>query len=313
MSQKLVDETGHRYGTLTVIEKTKNIQGRTAWLCRCDCGRTKIVRGPDLRMGRITTCGKGCPLKHSYSYEDLTGQKFGKLNVIERIRNTQSDRPMWKCRCDCGNEVFIDSGRLKSGNTKSCGCSTSHFIAEAKIFREKPGTVYNYLKVIGPSTPFNRNGSYYWDYECLICGRRCSKPGIYVRSGNIQSCGCLRSKNEKLIEDFLQEQGIPFSNEYKFSDLLSEKGYPLRFDFALFQDKTIVGLIEYQGRQHFSPVDFGAGRNTPNEDFLYTQQHDRQKKEYCDKKELPLLYLKGKISVRAKKKILNFYNNICLR
>lgn len=57
MGQKLIDETGHRYGALTVIEVTKDKNNRTAWRCICDCGNYTIVRGPDLRKGNITSCG----------------------------------------------------------------------------------------------------------------------------------------------------------------------------------------------------------------------------------------------------------------
>ena len=27
------------------------------WLCRCDCGREVLVRGEDLRSGKVTSCG----------------------------------------------------------------------------------------------------------------------------------------------------------------------------------------------------------------------------------------------------------------
>lgn len=51
---------------------------------------------------------------------DLTGQRFGKLVVLER--DNTSKRTKWKCKCDCGNEVIVDAAHLKDGHTKSCGC-----------------------------------------------------------------------------------------------------------------------------------------------------------------------------------------------
>jgi hypothetical protein len=59
------------------------------------------------------------------NYIDLSGQKFGRLTVIERLferRNHDYRSALWLCRCDCGNEVRTYAGYLKSGNTKSCGC-----------------------------------------------------------------------------------------------------------------------------------------------------------------------------------------------
>lgn len=48
---------------------------------------------------------------------DITGQKFGKLIVIERF-----DKKRWKCQCECGNITYSDGYQLRKGITKSCGC-----------------------------------------------------------------------------------------------------------------------------------------------------------------------------------------------
>ena len=56
---------------------------------------------------------------------DLTGQRFGKLVVIERGEDYRKGFSMctrWRCRCDCGKETLVRSYRLRSGQTKSCGC-----------------------------------------------------------------------------------------------------------------------------------------------------------------------------------------------
>lgn len=53
--------------------------------------------------------------------KNITGQKFGKLLVIEPDLNT-FPRLKWKCRCDCGREALIEGSKLRNGHTKSCGC-----------------------------------------------------------------------------------------------------------------------------------------------------------------------------------------------
>ena len=50
---------------------------------------------------------------------DLTGQRFGKLKVIEETY--QNNIRKWKCQCDCGNISYIATGSLRSGNSTSCG------------------------------------------------------------------------------------------------------------------------------------------------------------------------------------------------
>lgn len=53
--------------------------------------------------------------------KDMSGLRFGRLVVLERA-GTRSKNPIWRCRCDCGNEIFAMGGNLRSGDTQSCGC-----------------------------------------------------------------------------------------------------------------------------------------------------------------------------------------------
>lgn len=54
-------------------------------------------------------------------YEDIKGQRFGKLVAIE-YKGLHTGRSAWLCKCDCGNEVIVIAHSLKSNKTKSCGC-----------------------------------------------------------------------------------------------------------------------------------------------------------------------------------------------
>ena len=58
----------------------------------------------------------------AYNFKDLTGQKFGRLTVIERAENDKNGSTRWLCRCECGNEKIIEGGHLRSHKIKSCGC-----------------------------------------------------------------------------------------------------------------------------------------------------------------------------------------------
>ena len=53
---------------------------------------------------------------------DLTGQRYGRLVVLERDFSKKTTA--WKCKCDCGNIVAVTSKNLrqKGYSTKSCGC-----------------------------------------------------------------------------------------------------------------------------------------------------------------------------------------------
>ena len=54
--------------------------------------------------------------------EDLTGYRFGKLTVIERMGKSKQGHILWLCKCDCGETTTSFAHRLKSGKKKSCGC-----------------------------------------------------------------------------------------------------------------------------------------------------------------------------------------------
>ena len=54
------DETGNKYGRLTVIKRGENDkQGNARWYCQCDCGNPELylARGYGLRNGHIQSCG----------------------------------------------------------------------------------------------------------------------------------------------------------------------------------------------------------------------------------------------------------------
>lgn len=58
---------------------------------------------------------------------DRTGQRFGKLIVLEQAGRNNLKKVLWKCKCDCGNETIVVSGSLVTGNTESCGCVIPNF------------------------------------------------------------------------------------------------------------------------------------------------------------------------------------------
>lgn len=59
---------------------------------------------------------------------DLTGEIFGKLTVLRRVRNSSSGHSQWRCKCSCGKYTTVVGSELKR-STQSCGC----LISESKI------------------------------------------------------------------------------------------------------------------------------------------------------------------------------------
>ena len=67
---------------------------------------------------------------------------------------------------------------------------------------------------------------------------------------------------------------------------------PLRFDFAIFNEDKLVGLIEFQGEQHYIP-----SNGFYNETLI---EHDKMKKEYCKNHNIPLIEIKYKKNYNLK-------------
>ena len=67
---------------------------------------------------------------------DLTGQPFGRLIVIREYGRDKNGHVLWLCRClgkngdDCGKEVVVTSGDLRSESVQSCGCLKRERLSE---------------------------------------------------------------------------------------------------------------------------------------------------------------------------------------
>lgn len=54
---KLQNLVGKKYGRLLVIKRSESLNGKTRWLCKCDCGNECIVHGTSLKSGNTLSCG----------------------------------------------------------------------------------------------------------------------------------------------------------------------------------------------------------------------------------------------------------------
>lgn len=290
MGQVLIDEKGNKYGSLTVIELTKDKNGRTAQLCQCDCGNTKIARGSDLRNNKITHCSKSCPCKVNGRFIDETNNQYGFLTVLYKSDiKTSNGKIKQHCKCECGNECDILGDSLRDGSTKSCGCKSKELNA-LNHTKDLANEQYGYLIPL-EIVQKNSEGNI-WRCKCT-CG--CNREDILVSahriiSGNTRSCGKLRqSVGEKEIINFLEAKNIQYQKEYSFKDLISPTSdKKLRFDFAIFKNDILNCLIEFDGSQHYKSVEFFGGQ----EEFEKRQIRDNLKNEYCKNNNIILYRIK---------------------
>lgn len=108
---------GQRFGDWRVVSDSP---GRKVE-CECSCGVRSMVFRSNLTRGLTRRCPK-CRGKRMVA--DIRGCRFGQLTVVRQSGERAPSRAVfWVCRCDCGREIVTTKSHLKSGNTRSCGCS----------------------------------------------------------------------------------------------------------------------------------------------------------------------------------------------
>lgn len=274
---RALDLRGKVFGELTAIEPApKRNDKYRRWICRCECGKVTEVRTDYLTNGHTTTCGH---LKDQYFYKlDLVGQKFGKLTVIEPVP------PIYqKCKCDCGNEVIVATYNLTNSNTQSCGCYQKQRTSES-TFKSLVGQRFGKLTVV-ERVENNRFG--HVCYKCLCdCGGGAIVDASNLRGGYTNSCGCIKSKGEMKINQWLMNCNLNFIPQFSHDDIYLSSGRRPFFDFALFdQDKNLLCIIEYQGPQHYGYSGYGWDNE---ENFKQTVRRDEERRQECKKLNIPL-------------------------
>jgi hypothetical protein len=145
---KLIDLSGMRFGKLQVIRRGEDWVGKNhsapRWVCLCDCGKTTLTNGSDLRRGLAKSCGclraKLLGERSKKAVQDITGHKFGRLTAKRRVANKISPAgkqiTVWLCSCSCGNEIEVDKASLVTRRTRSCGCYNDEIRRSRKTLPE---------------------------------------------------------------------------------------------------------------------------------------------------------------------------------
>ncbi len=200
---KIKNLTGETFDKLTVLEKTKERDGRyIVWKCRCTCGNEVLVSSKKLQRGTVTSCGcdRSVARTRGKPPEDLTGQRFGDLVAIRRVESVNR-KTMWLCRCDCGNEKIVEKQALKTGRTTNCGCK-QRMTQRGKRPKDLTGQKFGRLTAIEPTKRRDCKGSVYWKCRC-DCGGEAEVTEDSLKTGNTVSCGCRRQEIHSNIQNTL--------------------------------------------------------------------------------------------------------------
>jgi len=189
-----------------------------------------------------------------------------KHGIFEQTPNNHISKANKNGCPKCKNDLIIQKHTLK----------LNEFIQKAKHIH---GNKYDYSLTIYKSI--------YTKIKII-----CPKHGIFnqVAHDHLKGRGCSKcksSKGELNIEQHLKKHNIKFIYQKKFFNCKNK--LPLPFDFYLPDYNT---CIEYDGEQHFKPIDFSFGKlNTDQtlKQFIKTKHNDNIKTNYCLQNNIKLI------------------------
>ena len=188
---EIFSHIGEIYGDYLITDAKFGVPNKLIGKCQV-CGSEKEISYPQFRSGQTTDfkCHNHYvqPIKYDESY---IGKKFGRLTVIgvkdKCIRK-------FKCRCDCGNVVFVRPIDLENGSTKSCGCLKKE-ISDNAVSNDRLYHVWQDMK------------------------RRCYSPNEknYYNYGGRGICIC-----DEWKDDYISFKNWAYSNGYNENALFGE-------------------------------------------------------------------------------------------
>lgn len=183
--------------------------------------------------------------------------------------------------------------------------STAKQRKRMKLKRERPinynpsnkldfNTIKNFIEIESDSGCVLLSEEYFNDRTKLKikceCGNEFEASFNKFKHRNKYTCNdCSDNKNSKgsmKIEKYLDLNNIECIKEFKFDDCRNDvTSSLLSFDFSVFNNGKLHCLIEYDGRQHFKPVEIFEGE----EGFKRTKYRDNLKNKYCKMNNIKLI------------------------
>lgn len=217
------------------------------------------------------------------------GMRFGDWEVIERDYNPISKQhsTFWFCQCHrCGKVYSVSRDGLVNGKSSCCNHCKGEKIRDKARERGlnvwRKGDRFGLLEILESAGTKNHHS--YVKCKC-DCGNIVNVRVEHLTSSHHSktiSCGCAsQSSGEIKITQLLEKMNIEFQSQYR----IQEFNISSPFDFAIFHKGKLLGLIEYDGEQHFIPVDFWGGQ----EALQSQQERDEKKNKWCKENNIRLI------------------------
>lgn len=267
--------------------KYKNSQSKIKIICKKHGAFTQT---PSSHLS-----GKGCPkcaienlkkdqLQFIKQSNEIHDNKFDYSKVNYRTNRTKvciicpEHGEFWQTPTSHLNSIHgcpecaIAEGHRKLGFSKRK--TLEQFVKQSNKIHDNK---YNYSKT---------NYKNFLTKVCIICpehGEFWQRPSNHLQGNGCPKCNS--SKGELKIEKWLKNNNIEYKRQKKFKKCKLKRMLP--FDFYLLKQNI---CIEYDGRQHYKPIDFaGEGAKWAEENLKQQQQNDQVKNDYCKENNIKLI------------------------
>jgi hypothetical protein len=214
---------------------------------QCKCGN--ILHKTIMKAISNKSCKK-CKIRSA----DFWSKKFGRLSVINPTELSIYHIGKIKCKCDCGNETYIEPSSLVRPDKPTISCGNCTYILKKwwdnkeklkqPLDMDKIKEYFNGCSIM-PQEILNNNSKilgtnkfYKYKFLCKICGSDFTPFSLYdVIRNKVVSCGCLNTRTsyrQAEIYNYLKSCGFDPINEFKLEKY--------NFDIAI---KNLI--IEYDG------------------------------------------------------------------
>lgn len=214
---------------------------------------------------------------------DVIKQRCNELNLeyYDRYNDDDEQCTFVKYICPRHRDKGVQSVRWETLRTASIGCPFCYGRGKTTDdVRKELESINDTYEYIGEYKRFEDAVL----CRCKICGNVWETSMHSLKQGS--GCPkCAMSHGEKKVLSVLNNLDIECVPQYSFDDcFLINK---LKYDFYL---PTYNAVIEYDGEQHYKPVDFAnKGREWAIELLIKNQERDSFKNRYCEENRIPLL------------------------
>lgn len=250
------------------------------------CGHIYKVTPRDFLSG--SRC-PNCKSKRISESNTLTHDKYMKMldevlepefKVLNEYKNARTKLEIKHEKC--GLTYKVAPHKILNGSR----CPICSFVEMGKE-KSKPHSVFvdEIYEMVGKE--YEVLGEYKNNYtKILMKHTKCGSEFYVTPDSILRGTGCPRckeSRGEKEISKILKRYKISNVPQYKFDDCIYKDR--LSFDFALTDNSKVICLIEYQGIQHYKPVEIFGGE----EIYLIQRVKDDIKRLYANNNRIPLI------------------------